>query len=401
MATKTVTFGAVGDIDMSRGSAQNMKANGMMWPFEKMLPALRQAQVLFGNFESVILPANFPMDMADPKGMVDQFDGSEALAGAGFDFMNLAANHILDGGVVGMFSTQERIEARGIATGGIGHDSDQARRMRVIQKAGLKWGFLCYCEDTNYSLSSRGPGHAYYVIQDILDDVRANRPAVDVLVVSIHADLEFMETPSAPRRENFRRIAAAGATIVLGHHPHVPQGIELIDGSLIAYSLGNFFFRSHSGKYMKENGPHTAESFVLLAEVSPGRVESFRRIPAFMDEPPNERPVPAEGERQRQLLAYFEELDRKVRDDAIVAANWRAISLAHLDSYLERFKTASRQDVLEDFLGRLLLVAENRSWVDEVMAAAKERWDRQASQVHQHHRPHFVMQSRAKRNWQE
>ena len=394
MADDTITFAAVGDIDLSRWGAQAVARGGADWPFAEMMPVLRQADLLFGNMESVVLPEDYPDGQIDPKGLVDKFDATAALAEAGFDFLNLAQNHILDGGQVGMFHTQRLIEALGIATAGVGRTQAEARRMRVLQAGGLTVGFLCYCEDSNYTLSTTGPCHAYYVPEDVLADVAEVAGRVDALVVSIHADLEFMATPSVPRREAFRKIAAAGATMVLGHHPHVPQGVELIDGCLIAYSLGNFYFPAHSSEYMKGHQPHTARSFVLLAEVSRDGVHSFRREPFEIQPPPNERPVPLTGPAREEMIAYLEELDRMVADDEIVRTNWRRIALEHLDIYLQRIKQKDSEEVLADLLGRLLLVAENRNWVEEVFAAVKENWAHQAAQVDPLHRPHYVLRSR-------
>ena len=396
MSEKTVTFGAVGDVNFSGTCGEQMQANGRGWPFEKMLPHLGRAELLFGNMESALLPRDYADKRIDPAGLVSKYDGTAALKQAGFGFMSLANNHVLDGGQVAMFHTRQAIERRGIATGGVGATQEEARRMRVVRAGGLSFGFLCYCEDSNYSLGTRGACHAYYRPADVLADVAYNRRGVDVLVVSIHADLEFMPTPSLPRRQAFRQIAAAGAAIVLGHHPHVPQGVELVDGSLIAYSLGNFYFAAHTDKYMKDNGPHTAHSFLLLAEVGRGGVESFRRVPFAIRQPPQQRPAPLRGKQKAELLAYFDRLDAMVRDDQAVRRNWREIALRHLDIYLKKVKDCGREDLLEDLLGRLLLVAENRSWVNEVFEAVKERWARQAARADPYHRPHYVLQGRRK-----
>jgi hypothetical protein len=381
-------------VDLSGRAVEPMTAHGMAWPFERIRPVLEQADVLFGNMESVVLPPAYSDDQIDPAGLVAKFDGTEALRLAGFDFMNLAANRVLDGGTVGMWHTQKLLEARGIATGGVGRTQAQARRMRVIERGGLRIGFLCYCEDTNYSLTQKGPGHAYYQLKTVLSDVKRNRPTVDVLVVSIHADLEFLPTPCPQRRENFRKIAQAGATLVLGHHPHVPQGCERLGDSLVAYSLGNCYFAAHSMPYMNENLPHTGHSFVLLAEVSRRGVESFRREPFEILPPPEERPRPCEGDARAAAMAYLDELDRMAQDDALVGRLWRERSLGMLETYLNRFKQASLDDLLENYLGRLTLVAENASWLAEIRRVVQEKWDSQAAGDYSLHRPHYELMKR-------
>lgn len=320
---RSVILGAVGDIALFGDVAKQTHARGPAWPMEAMFPVLRKADILFGNMESVVLPPDFPAGRIDPFGMETKFDGTPALKEAGFDFMNLANNHILDGGTVGMFHTRKVIESHGIVTGGIGKTQEEARQMKVIERQGLRFGFLCYAEDTNYTLGTKGPCHAYYDPETILEDIRHNRSKVDVLVVSVHADLEFSETPSVPRRAIARRFAQSGATLVLQHHPHVPQGVEMIGKSLIAYSLGNFCFSVHTDPYLRARLPNTARSFVLLATVTRDGVASFSRTPCEILPPPQQRPVPLTGKHKGRMLAYFEELDRMVQDDDVVRENWR------------------------------------------------------------------------------
>ncbi len=391
-----VLFGAVGYINLSGGVASPVMNDGFDWAFERMLPHLRRAELLFGNLESVVSPPDYPAREIDPKGLIGQRDPAPALKKAGFDFLNLAQNHILDAGVPGMFHTRDIIERAGIATGGIGNTQPEARRLRILEKNGLRFGFLCYCEDTNYSLSTTGPCHAYYTRETVLEDVARHRDAVDVLVISIHADLEFMPTPSVPRQQIMREIARAGATLILAHHPHVPQGIERIGDSLVVYSLGNFVFASHSDSYMRENLPHTGHSFLLLAEVERRRVNSFTRVPLIISPAPEERPAPADGADRDRLLAYFAELDALAADEQAVARVWRQLAIDRLAGQLERLKTMTCDDLLAETLGRLLLVQENRSWVNEVMRVVQENWAKQANTIDPLHRPHYVITNRPK-----
>lgn len=394
--TKKVVFGAVGDINLSGTVASPAFDSGFDWAFEKMLTHLRRADLLFGNLESVVAPPDYPAEQIDPKGLIGRCDCAPALKRAGFDVLNLAQNHILDAGVPGMFHTRDIIKRSGIATGGIGNTQSEARRLCIVEKNGLRFGFLCYCEDTNYSLSTTGPCHAYHTRETVLEDVARHREEVDVLVVSIHADLEFMPTPSVPRQRIMREIARAGATLVLAHHPHVPQGIERIGDALVVYSLGNFIFASHSDSYMRENLPHTGHSFLLLAEVERRRVNSFTRVPFTISPAPEERPAPAEGADRERLLKYFTELDALAADDQAVARIWRQLAIDRLAGQLERLKTMTCDDLLVETLGRLLLVQENRSWVDEIMLAVKENWARQANTIDPLHRPHYVITNRPK-----
>lgn len=222
MRRDTVTLGAVGDIALTGAIGAAARAHGLDWPFEPMRAELGRADVLFGSMESVLLPEDYPESEVDPRGLVSRVPGPDAGAAfrrAGFDFLNLAANHVLDAGTAGLEYTARVLREGGLATAGVGPTQLESRALVTLEKHGMTFGFLCYCEDSNYSLGTRGPCHAYYTREGVLDDVALHRGSVDVLVVSIHADLEFMPTPSVPRLETFREIAGAGATVVLGHHP--------------------------------------------------------------------------------------------------------------------------------------------------------------------------------------
>ena len=144
-----------------------------------------------------------------------------------------------------------------------------------------------------------------------------------------------------------------------------------------------------------------ATELAVIDGVGPDGVAGFERVPVAIRPPPEQRPVPLEGAAAEEMLAYFDRLDRLAADDEAVARNWREIALRHLETYLNRAKEQDVDDLLEDTLGRLLLVAENRNWVDEVFAAVQENWGRQAARIDPLHRPQFAMMSRKQKKEKE
>ena len=391
----TVTIGAVGDIAFHEGIAGQMRAHGAGWPFERVRPVLDRAQVLFGNFEFPFLPPDFPRGEVDPAAalsVVGGPEGARALKDAGFTILNLAANHLLDAGSVGLDHTRACLAEAGLLIGGVGYSQEEARRMVTVEAGGLRIGFLCYCEDGNWTLGATRPGPAYYELGPVLEDVAAHRDGVDVLVVSIHADIEFLPTPAPERMANFRRIARAGADVVLGHHPHVPQGIEMVDGSLVAYSLGNFVFGAHSMDYMAKNGPHTADSLVLLVEVGEGGVQGYERVPCTIPGPPEERPVVAEGTARESLLKRYAQLDAWLQDEDFVRETWRRRCKELLWQFITQAAERDVESVLDEVVGRAVLVAENRRWMEEVLLMARERWEKVSAGPHRYQRPNYWFQ---------
>lgn len=393
----TVTFGAVGDIAFHHGIEEHLTAEGLDWPFARVQPALDRAGVLFGNFEFPFLPPDFPPEERDPGAdlcVVPGQEGAQALHRAGFQVLNLATNHSLDAGSMGLDYTQSCLREAGICAAGVGYSQEEARRMEVVERDGLTFGFLCYAEDGNWTLGATNPGPAYYELETVLADVRKHRAEVDILVVSIHGDLEFLPVPAPVRIANSRRIAAAGADIILEHHPHVPQGVEMAEGALIAYSLGNFVFGTYSDAYIGRHLPHTAETFVLLVEVDGDGVRSFDRVPCITAEPPHERPRILEGQDRDQLASYLGQLDRWLQDEEFVRKTWRRRVKEVFGSFIKEAAKRDVEAVIEEMVGRALLVAENRSWADEIMTMAREHWASVSASSDRYHRPNYRFQKR-------
>ena len=390
-SSQRLTLGAVGDVAFVGDVDERCAAHGVAWAFAPMRKQLDRADVLFGNLESVFLPPSFPSAELDETGLVSRLPGTEVAAGlreAGFDVLNMAANHVLDAGALGLDHTRACLREAGIMAGGVGWSQEEARQPLLLERNGLRLGFLCYGEDSNWTLGHTSPGFAYYELDTILADVRALRPQVDTVIVSLHADLEFMETPSLPRLRNSRAIAAAGADLILEHHPHVPQGVEMVDGCLIAYSLGNFLFNAHTSAYMKNNGPHTAHSSMLLVELDKTGVRGFERIPYEIPEPPEQRPTPLDGTVASDFLAYCAVLDGYLADETLVRERWREISMRRLAGMLKRCGAMPPERFVEEMVGRLFLTAENRSWLEEILAMGREQWEAMHQEAIPHRRPH-------------
>lgn len=245
---------------------QDDRPAGIMAP---LAPLLRQADLAIGNLEGVLAAHDEPGTR--PK-CDDKVAGCFAfrmapelgrwLVEAGFDVLSLANNHILDFGEAAREATRRHLDALGIAhtgkRGDIARVVVDGRRVSVI-------GMSVY--EHSYDLNDLA--EATRVITE--ETARA-----DIVVVSIHAGAEgpdHMKVPHGPERflgrnrgdlRKFARAAvAAGADLIVGHGPHVPRGIELIDGRLVAYSLANFA----TWKRFNLTGPNGL-AFVLEVELA-------------------------------------------------------------------------------------------------------------------------------------
>jgi poly-gamma-glutamate capsule biosynthesis protein CapA/YwtB (metallophosphatase superfamily) len=160
--------------------------------------------------------------------------------------VNAANNHIYDYGVPGIERTIAYLDSADIAYVGVGPTLHDAREPVIFNVKGVLIGFLGYfggkgqfaATDSSAGLAPRYPWY-------INEDIRNLRPLVDYVVVSFHWGNENERYPEEWQQVLGRAAIDTGADLVVGHHPHVLQGIERYNGGVIAYSLGNFLFGGH------------------------------------------------------------------------------------------------------------------------------------------------------------
>ena len=203
-----------------------------------------------------------PAEAADPAKLA-------SLARAGFHAASLAGNHVYDQGEEGVADTIAGLYAHGIAPFGAGVDLAGARLPAILERGGLRVGFLGYnCVGPRLSWAGPEKGGCAYVqvishyepeganpggppqaftfpVPATLDamqaDIVALRRQVDIVVVSLHKGLVHTPAQLAMYERPVARAAIeAGADIVVGHHPHIARGIEFYKGRPIFHGLGNF-----------------------------------------------------------------------------------------------------------------------------------------------------------------
>lgn len=239
---------AVGDIMVTTRVSAALAEHGPAYPFAPVAPLLRQAGITFGNMEMPIatdptLRPAFPEVCPDFRAPAAT---AEALRLAGFTLLNLANNHTMDWGEAGLLETMDRLHAAGIRTIGAGRTLEEARRPAIVEADGRTVAFLGYGVPGPWSAGPARPGCAPIAPEAILEDLRAVRDRVDLTVVSLHTGV-LSHYPNPEDRRLARALIDNGACLVLGHGPHILQGIELYRDRTIAYSLGNFLLDIDAG----------------------------------------------------------------------------------------------------------------------------------------------------------
>jgi len=282
-APSRLTLTAVGDIMLARVVGSMIKNTSVHAPYDAVRHITTAADITFGNLETTLavagerLPGKVIWFRADPE-------ATNGLKDAGFDVLSLANNHILDYDTPALLETIENLERVGIGYVGAGENLDQARRPLVVVKNGVRVGFLAYNEFYNYfwSYSYRRTfeatediaGTAPMKEELIREDIEKLKDLCDVVVVSLHWGIEESNRVTGAQQNLAHKIIDWGGDIILGHHPHVLQGIELYKGGLIAYSLGNFVF--------DQNDENNNQSIILDIIIEDGRITGARAHPIYI-----------------------------------------------------------------------------------------------------------------------
>lgn len=252
---ETFSINLVGDILAARAVEGTMRKQGYDYPFRKIRTYLADADITFANLETPLI-GDRDTGKTTPGGTTvfrGDTDFAQALKDAGIDIVSLANNHMKDQGSAGITSTVLALNEVGMLHVGAGQNLDEARRMQIVtvpsklaKRDPVTIGFLAYNDadvvPQTYHAKSQQSGTNIMDIEHLKQDVEASRSKVDVLIVSMHSGTEYVDYAN-DRQQVFARAAIDyGADMVVGHHPHVLQPIEVYKGKYIFYSLGNFVF---------------------------------------------------------------------------------------------------------------------------------------------------------------
>ena len=279
-----------GDLYLGSWVEGVVEREGAGYPWGDLKDILERADVRVANLEAPFTTAQ--KEFMEKEYLFRVAPGLvEVLKKGGIDVVTLANNHIMDYGMEGLEDTLEVLASSGIGHVGAGTTMEEARRAWIMERAGIRVAFLAYSNTFPkkfYADTERG-GTARGLAGFVREDVREARKASDFVVVSFHWGEEGMKEPKPYQRRLARVAIDSGAAVVVGHHPHVLQPIELYKGGIIAYSVGNLVFASYST--MEPEG--MLLEVVLRKDAHRSWLHSFRVIPLDVDNRRvNFRPIP-------------------------------------------------------------------------------------------------------------
>jgi hypothetical protein len=214
------------------------------YPLKRLAPTFRAADLVFVNCEGAL------SDLGRQVGLnrtPEKF--GTVMKSSGISIVNLANNHTFDAEERGFLDTLRVLDAAGIAHVGGGRDLADARKPVILERNGIKLGFISYTQFTNFGESAfAAAGRPGVVPMDpflIKEDIRRLRPQVDYVLVAIHWSTNRKYDVSPDNRRFAHDLIDAGADLILGHHPPHPKGIEVYHRGVILYAPSNVL-RGHT-----------------------------------------------------------------------------------------------------------------------------------------------------------
>lgn len=241
---------AVGDIMLDGTARPVLSEKGYDHPFVQMRQFFDGAHIVFGNLEGPLTTRGKPEQEKTYVFRSPPDKVSQALKNAGFNVLSLANNHTLDYGPHGLADTIQALDSVGIFHAGAGANVHEARRPVIMEAAGKRIAILAYSLTLpeNFYAGRKTPGTAFGHAAFIRADVESARRQANIVLVSFHWGQEG-KTRLREYQTRLGRLAIdAGAVAVIGHHPHILQGVERYKDGVILYSLGNFTFGSYSNQ---------------------------------------------------------------------------------------------------------------------------------------------------------
>lgn len=302
-----ILLSAVGDmlladqyLTIGRGTGASVRRKGVRFLLDGVRESLRASDLVFGNLEAPLArPLRLNWERNTFRGTPE---AAEALAEAGFRVVSMANNHLMEHGPEPALETRQYLHRAGIAWVGMGEEPEMAHRPVILSIKNQQIGFLSY---TFVPVTQNGLLYPVPTCASVLADVARARPQVDFLVLSLHWGAEYAARPSAQQVAFAHDLIDAGVDVVIGHHPHVLQGMEQYHNGVVFYSLGNFIFDM-------EWMPALQQSVIAQIYLKKGSAPRVERLPVRIGAASQPRVL--EGDELEKELYALAGLDSRVHD---------------------------------------------------------------------------------------
>lgn len=209
---------------------------------------LQYADLVMSHWEPAVIEG-VPTPCTPTFNLSTRPEAAQAAADAGIDVALAIGNHMGDcwpgcGYQDAVLETVRHLEAAGLVTVGAGENLQAAREPTIVERDGVTFAFLGYDDIAyqHYGATEATAGTAHADLEGVADDVRAAAERADHVIVGFSWGVEYVTEPTDRQRDLAHAAVEAGASLVVGNHPHWVQATEWIGDAFVAYGLGNFVF---------------------------------------------------------------------------------------------------------------------------------------------------------------
>jgi len=315
-AEQSITISALGDCALGAEYGQQgvtfhtvfaLNNGDYSYFFSGVHPVLSEDDLTIANLETSLTKAWNRIDKSYLKyafWIKGEPEYARILTEGSVEAVSVANNHTYDYREEGFLETLISLKTAGVDYFGF----DQ---VLIKEIKGIKIGLLGFTE-----FNVGGRWRSYSDMKTLVHSaIQALAPGTDLIIVSFHWGNEKEIKPTATQRELAHLAIEAGADLVLGHHPHVLQGMEEYQGKQIVYSLGNFCFGANRVPYDRDTLIYQ-QTFTFQEGILTGT--SMKLIPCSMTTAPTGndfRPTLLEGAEAERVLLKIEERIRLISQD--------------------------------------------------------------------------------------
>jgi len=272
-----ISIALIGDVMLDRAVGNHYRDKPNDFKLEEIAKILRNYDVVLANLENPVGTGGAPHPKQDPNvAFRCHPDTLKILKDIGVNIVTLANNHMLDYGEHTLLDTLTHVDNAGLMRLGAGKNYQEANKPLTLTIKNLKLAFIgsvfLYSASTERA-TYRSPGVADYRIRKILAQITDLKMQGYTIIVTLHWGMEYSFFPLPYQVKQARAMVDAGASLILGHGPHYPQGIETYKNADIVYSVGNFIF--------DEPYVFSKRGFIYGTEMNSNSKLSNRRIYPF------------------------------------------------------------------------------------------------------------------------
>lgn len=293
-----------GDVMFDWGLRETMKRHGFYVPVIKLYNLFEEADFKIVNLETPVSESNIDIDKSKSYVFNARPEELKLLNFLNVNLVSLANNHSMDYGKKGLEETFNNLKKFNISSVGAGLNVLEANKPFNFSNA--YGNFEVYAQsaigETRLFATSNSSGAAYFTLEKLIALEKAdlvNR------IAFLHWGIEYRPEPTKTQITQAKSLIDAGFVAVVGHHPHIPQGVQKYKNGIIIYSLGNFIFGSRN--------PYLNHNLAAMLHFQNNQLVVCELIPIFGKFQKSEHIIqPLEGEEANEFLLEIAVLSEKL-----------------------------------------------------------------------------------------